>query len=235
MSRAAYYVAYQASPRIRANSEKLVRNIESGVASSQADLMTDVMYDFINETLQVFFVDVIEIVEMSPFMEKVMMGSVATIKATVTKISKTIIHKLDNRQLTPLAEHMKSLMLTASDADGRPQPYVGFSIPDELQQRIHDTIVGLRGDTPRAHVQAFTDILYQVTDLALDAYFQTPLDLMKLGFILRKLADGGMEVVHGACHLAIRKVVPDMNDKHLRAVADYMEKLVITDVSTFST
>ncbi|MDP2227777.1 MAG: hypothetical protein Q8J78_09925, partial [Moraxellaceae bacterium] len=227
------YIAFLSSERLRHNSETLVANIDKRVSASQSGLLNDIMVDFTDEVLQVFFIDIIDLLKLSPFMSKLIHGSVGTIKSTIHSISRTIINKLDNKQLLPMADYVGSLMLTAPDVHGHAAAYVGFPISADTYKRLHDVITKMRDGQTQEQIPALTAVLNEVTDLAMEAYFTNPIELLKLGFILRKMAEGGVSVIRGAVHMVIRKLVPDLTHDQLLAVAEYMDSLILRSAQPY--
>lgn len=221
------YIAFVSTPELRRQSVQLLKNIDARTKESQADLMSSIINDFTDETLKVFFLDITELLQLSPFMEKVVNGSVSTIKSTIHSVSRTVIHKLDNKQLIPLSDYISSVMLTATDAQGVERPCVGFPISDATRQRMKTLVADMKGADPHAHVDELTAMLNEITDLALEAYLVTPVELLKLGFFLRKLAEGSVSIIRGAIHMVIRHLVPDLTPDHLQALTQYLDNLVL--------
>jgi len=221
------YIAFLSSARLRQNGETLIANIEQRVPASQAPLLNDIMVDFTDEVLQAFFLDVVDLLKLSPFMSRVVHGSVSTIKGTVHSVSRTIISKLDNKQLAPMAGYMGGLMLDAPDAHGHSAAHVGFPVSAATYERLHAVITKMRAGDTASQVPALVAVLNEVTDLAMEAYFTTPTELLKLGFLLRKMADGGVGVIRGAVHMVIKRLVPDLSHDQLLEVAEYMDSLIL--------
>lgn len=227
------YIAFVSPPELRRDSEQLVANIDARSKASQADLMTRIMANFTDEILKVFFTDMVALMDMSPFMTKVVHGAVGTIKKTVHSVSGTVIRKLDNKQLIPMSAYISSVMLTAPDADGVERPQVGFPVKDATHARLRKVIDDMRQGDARAHVHEFADVLIEITDLAVESYLRTPIELLQLGLILRKLSEGGMSVIQGAVHMVIRKLAPDLQGPQLLAVAAHLEKMILIDPKTY--
>lgn len=223
------YLAFPSPPHLRRNSEQFVAAIESRTKASQVDIMTSIMNDFTDEILKVFFIDMIPLMKLSPFMEKVVLGSVGTIKKTVHSVSGTVIKKLDNPQMIPLANYMRGVMLNAPGVSGPDSPYVGFPLKDEVHARLVTVMAKMRAGDAKAHVNEFSAVMIEVTDLAVDTYLSTPIKLLNLGLILRKLSEGGMSVIQGATHMVIRKLTPDLDSAQLLIVAEYLEKMILID------
>lgn len=227
------HIAFLSSDQLRRNSEQLIANIEARSRAPQSDLMINIMSDFTDEVLQVFFIDIIDLLQLSHFMQRVIHGSVSTIKSTIHSISRTIIHKLDNKQIVPMADYMGSLMLTAPDASGDDRAWVGFPVSEAMVDRLDTLINNIRHGNPQEHTQELSSVLNEITDLAMAAYFTMPIELLKLGFILRKMAEGGVSVIRGAVHIVIRKLIPDLSNEQLLAVANYMDTLILRNGSAY--
>lgn len=227
------YIAFVSPPGLRRDSEQLVANVDARSTASQVELMTRIMDNFTDEVLRVFFTDMVALMDLRPFMAKVVHGAVGTIKKTVHSVSGTVIRKLDNQQLVPLAGYISSVMLTAPDSTGVDRPQVGFPIKDSTHARLLKVIADMRAGEARDHVHAFADVLIEITDLAVDAYLRTPIELLRLGLILRKLSEGGMSVIQGAVHMVIRKLAPDLQSAQLLATASYLEALILIDPKTY--
>lgn len=221
------HIAFVAPPELHRNAVKLIENIDARSNASQADLMTSIINDFTDATLKVFFIDMIELLDPSPFMEKMVTGSVNTIKSTIHSVSRTVIHKLDNKQLIPLSDYISRIMLTTADAEGLEKVFIGFPITETTYRRMQKIVADMNGSDPHAHIGELMDMLHEITDLALDSYLITPVDLLQLGFFLRKLAEGAVAIVRGAVHLVIRRLVPELTPRHLQALTQYLHDLVL--------
>lgn len=223
------HIAFVSSPGLRRDSEDLIAHVEAGSQEPQAGLMIQTIHQFTDEILHVFFIELIELLHLNPLLGKVITGAVASIKTTISGIAGAIIHRLDNKQLLPLADYMGSVMLTAPDTSGDPTPYVGFPVSETTQDRLQDLLEQMHRDDPKAHEPELARLLNEITDRALDVYMLTPIELLKLGLVLRKGAEGGVSVIRSAIHLVIRKVLPDLNGPQLLAVANHLSGLVLGD------
>jgi hypothetical protein len=223
------YLAFPSPALLRSNSEQFVAAIEAKTSASQVTIMTNIMNDFTDEILKVFFIDMVGLMKLSSFMERVVLGSVGTIKKTVHSVSGTVIKKLDNQQMIPLANYMRSVMLNAPGVSGADSPYVGFPLKDDVHARLVAVMAKMRAGDAKAHAQEFCGVMIEITDLAVEHYLNMPIKLLSLGLILRKLSEGGMSVIQGATHMVIRKLTPDLESAQLLIVAEYLEKMIIID------
>lgn len=221
------YVAFRSSERLRANSRLLLKNLESRSTEPQSVVMNAIMADFTDELLQAYMIDIIDIMQLSPFMNKFIHGTVSTIKTTVSSVSKPIINKLSNKQLVPLGDYIRDIMLTAPHPERGEQPWVGFSLDAAFHARVEALISKLREPNPTAHTTELVEILSKITDRAMEVYIVAPTELLGLGFITRKVADTGSTVIRSASQALIRKLIPDLGEAQLVALANYMDELLL--------
>lgn len=227
------YIAFPTSSTLREDSLALIDHLESGSKAPQNAIINRVVANMTEELLKAFLVDTVDALKLQPVFAKLVHATVATISTTVQGLSKTVINKMDNEQMQPMVAHVKTLMLN-TQADGQVQPWMGFAISAEQHQKMQTVFAGLRSDNPKAHVQDFVAVLSQIADQAIDVYLEQSMELLKLGFILRKLTDGGTGVIKSAMHTLIRKTVPDLSIEQLIAAAAHLESLQPQNASTLA-
>lgn len=223
------HIAFVSSPELRRHAEQLIARVEAGSPAAQSALMTATVNRFIDEILQVFFLDLVDLLRLNPLLTRLLHGAVATIEATLHGIARGLLHRLDNHDLQPLADYMGGILLTAPDASGDPTPYVGFPLDDALRQRLEALLRELPAGDPRACEPELAAILEAVADRALDAYLNAPLELLHLGFLPRRSAQAGIAVVRHAIHLLVRRLLPELDGAQLQAVAHHLGGLLLAD------
>lgn len=223
------HIAFVSSAELRRHSEQLIARVEAGGRESQAELMIATINRFTDEILRVFFLDLIDLLQLNHLLSRLIHGAVATIKSTIHGVARGIIHRLDNDAFLPLADYMGGVMLTAPDTSGDPTPYIGFPVDEAIRLRLQRLQDDMRGGNPRHHEQELAVILTEITDRALQVYLQTPIELLRLGFLLRKSAEGGVTVVRGAIHLLIKRLLPELDGPQLLAVAHHLGGLLLAD------
>lgn len=223
------HIAFVSSPELRRHSEQLIARVEAGSPEAQSGLMTTTINRFIDEILQVFFLDLVDLLRLKSLPTRLIHGAVATIEATLHGVARGLLHRLDNDDLQPLAGYMGGIMLTAPDASGDPTPYVGFPLEEPLRQRLEALQQAFQGDDPRAREPELAAVLEAITDRALEAYLDTPLALVRLGFLQRRSAQAGITVVRSAIHLLVRRLLPELDGPQLQAVAHHLGGLLLAD------
>lgn len=223
------HIAFVSSAELRRHSEQLIAQVEAGGRESQADLMIATINRFTDEILRVFFLDLIDLLQLNHLLSRLIHGAVATIKSTIHGVARGIIHRLDNDAFLPLADYMGGVMLTAPDTSGDPTPYIGFPVDEATRLRLQRLQEDMRSGNPRHHEQELAALLTEITDHALQVYLLTPIELLRLGFLLRKSAEGGVTVVRGAVHLLIKRLLPELDGPQLLAVAHHLGGLLLAD------
>lgn len=219
------FMAFPASQTLADNIRQLIRNLEEGKREPQAPLLTSVVLDLTDELIKVFLLDLVHLIKLSPFMEKLVTSTAGAIRTTAHGIIKTVVGKLDNKQMLPLANYLRDHLLMAPDHQGQLVPWVGFPCDEAFDRRVVALLAGLRGEQPQTQAAELAEVLGLVVDRVLDAFIVQPVDLLKLGFVLRKIVDGGAAVIDKASRTMIRKMVPDLAAAQLLASADYIDAL----------
>lgn len=229
------HIAFVSSPELRRHAEQLIARVEAGSPEAQSGLMTATINRFIDEILQVFFLDLVDLLRLNPLLTRLLHGAVATMEAALHGIARGLLHRLDNDDLQPLAGYMGGVLLTAPDASGDPTPYVGFPLDAGLHQRLEDLQRQLQGGDPRRCEPELAAVLEAIADRALEAYLHTPLSLLRLGFLPRRSAQAGIAVVRSAIHLLLRRLLPELDGTQLQAVAHHVGGLLLADGQPYRT
>ncbi len=222
------FVAFPCSAELRSETEKLIINLHMGVSEPQNKLAMSTIELLIEDLLDGFLLKLIDVLEMQNFMAKMVRSTAGTINKAGSTIASASLKKMDNKQLRPMGEHVAGLMLDV-DVEGDVQPWMGVPVTDDLSTEIEGLLVGLRGDTPKEFVPVAMDVLDKLTDQAVDVYINESVRLLQVGIVLRKMASAATSAVKGAMRLMLKKTLPDLNDDQLRALADYIDHLHITD------
>jgi hypothetical protein len=105
---------------------------------------------------------------------------------------------------------------TAALAD---KPFLRFHHSAPLRRKTLSVVETLEQcEDPAAHVDALADLVVELTNAGLDAYFMQPLKLAKPGFVVEQSASLGMVGVQGVLGTVIRQVIGRMNGAQLLSV-----------------
>ena len=222
------FVAFPCSSELRTDTEKLIINLHMGVSEPQNKLALSTIDLLIEDLLDGFLLNLIDVLEMQSFMAKMVRSTAGTINKAGTSIASASLKKMDNKQLQPMGEHVAGLMLDVEIGD-EIQPWMGVPVKDDLSTEIEGLLTGLRGDTPKAFVPVAMDVFDKLTEQAVEVYINESVRLLQAGIVLRKMASAATSAVKAAMRMMIKKTLPDLDDNQLRALADYIDKIHIMD------
>ena len=222
------FVAFPCSAELRNDTEKLIINLHARVSEPQNKMAMSTIDLLIEDLLNGFLLNLIDVLEMKNFMAKLVRSTANTINKAGSSIANASLKRMDNEQLRPMGEHVASLMLDVQIED-QVHPWMGVPVTDDLSTEIEGLLVGLRGDSPKDFVPVAMDVLDKLTDQAVDVYIAESVRLLQVGIVLRKMASGATSAVKGAMRMMVKKTLPDLDETQLRALADYIDHIHITD------
>lgn len=220
-----WYVAFPSSSRLFELDTRFIQNIKANVKESQAPLVLEVMSVFVEEVLNVFFVAPMDFVGLKEFQRKIVLGAVSTIKKAIDFALGKIIKSLSNSDLIAISQYM-DVMLQREPEGSNPPAYICFPISDTLEQRIHGVFARAQAGDAKKEVPELVSTLLVLTEEALSAYILQPLDLLKLGFVMKKLAMGSYEIVRTASNVLVKKLFETMDEQEVKKICEYLDRLI---------
>jgi len=220
-----WYVAFPSSARLYELDTRFIQNMKANVKESQAPLVLDVMSLFVEEVLNNFFIAPMDFIGLKEFQRKIVSGAVSTIKKAVDFALGKIIKSLNNSDLVAISQYM-DVMLQHEPAGSTPPAYIAFPISDELETQLHAIFVNVQTGNAKREVPQLVSILLKLNDEALSAYILQPLDLLKLGFVIKKLAMGSYEIVKTASNVLIKKLFETMDEQEIKKLCEYLDRLI---------
>lgn len=220
-----WYVAFPSTPRLFELDTLFISNMKAGVKENQGPLVMDVMSLFVEEVLDIFFVAPADFVGLKEFQRKIVLGAVSTIKKAVHFALGKIVKSLTNNDLVAISQYM-DVMLQREPEGTVPPAYIAFPISDVLEERLHGVFSRAQTGDAKKEVPEIVNTLLLLTDEALSAYILQPLDLLKLGFVMKKLATGSYEIVRTASHVLVKKLFETMDGPEIKRICEYLDKLI---------
>jgi hypothetical protein len=99
------------------------------------------------------------------------------------------------------------------------KPFLRFHHSAHLRRKTLSVVEALeQAENPIAHADALADLVVELTNTGLDAYFMQPLKLAKPGFVVEQSASLGMIGVQQVMGTVIRRVIGRMDGAQLRSV-----------------
>lgn len=99
------------------------------------------------------------------------------------------------------------------------KPFLRFHHSAPLRRKTLSVVEALeQGENPVAHADGLADLVVELTNAGLDAYFMQPLKLAKPGFVVEQSASLGMVGVQQVLGTVIRRVIGRMDGAQLLCV-----------------
>lgn len=215
-----HYMSFAATATLRLDAETFISNIHSGDKLPQTRLLQRVLDGFINQCLHCFFMAPMEVVGLSPIGRRIMVTAVATIRKTVQLVMSRIIRKLSNRDMQPLAQFIDELMLRdPGDPDGL--AFIAFPLDEKLGCEFHRLRQRAHQDPCDQVVPELVASFQSMADTAISRLFSEPLATLKLGPVVGKMTQLGIDSTRSVTGTMIRRIFSTMNQQQVAATLDY--------------
>lgn len=219
------YSAFAASAELYDITQRFLANMASGVAEPQAPVAIELLHRFMDEVLDSYFLRPMELIKLNNMGQKIVSAGVTAIRKTSKVAISKILGKLSNEDIKPLADYIASILFPA-EPGSKHAAYIAVPLSPALDQRLSAAIANGRANGPHTVTDEFAEALCELIDESVVQYFEKPVSLMKLGFIMEKFARVAMESGRGASQTVVRKVARTMNEKELLSFYKFAESIV---------
>ena len=221
-----HYTAFAASESLRCQNESFVAEIREGSSRVLAPDVVRLLELFSDECMDAYFLSPIEMIDLNPMGKKVVLGGVSAIKKTIKLALKKVLGKVPNNELVPLLDYIDSMLLKPEEGSDLPT-YIAVELPDELYLRIADVVQKGRDTEPHLVAKEFSIALCDLVDVAIESYFERPIDMMALGYLSEKIARLANDTVSSGAKTVIKKVTKTMRNKELLAFFWFTESIIV--------
>jgi hypothetical protein len=118
----------------------------------------------------------------------------------------------------------------ASSKPPRPssKPFLRFYYSDDLRKKTLSVLVTLeQAQDATAHRGALADVVAELTNSGMDAYFMKPLKLAKAGFIVQQSAELGLAGAQRVMGSVIRNIITRMDGPQLLSVCGSIRQFML--------
>lgn len=214
------YVAIPSNDKLEENTNQFLAAMKAGSREPQAPRFTEIAFSFVDVQLEALFYGPIRQIELTPFRKKLVDALGGLIEKTSHGMIRTIVAKASNDELRNLVSFVEERRIYL---DGK--PYTSFPLTPHFTTRfeaLHEATMS--GNTGNPVGQA--EVMNEFVDTALDYMYKKPLDLMKLGFIVRKGADLGYSSIRSLAHSTTRKLIQDVSLAENQRLSTYFYELM---------
>lgn len=219
-----WYLGFGASESLFALNQDYRASLASENDKVQAEKLYGLLSEFADECLDQYFLSPVERIQLNGVSKKIVVGGVSAIKKTIHLTLKQVIKKLSAQDRQQLADYINDMMLKLRDSTRYPT-YVAVPISDDLRKKLHDPVVVGR-ENPSAVADNYAQALCELIDVAVHAYMEQPIKMLKLGMVMNKVATVASDTIKGAAHTVVKKVLHSMNDKEIVRFFEFSESIL---------
>lgn len=205
-------------------SEELLKNIQTGIEKKNSN---EPLYPLRDQTALLINEEIIdtlliELVRRFPASDKRDTAEklAGYVKSTVAVLLKQLLSKADNDVVRQSVEFSERSLFK----DPQGQFRVGVNLDSSLVTNLKNSFaeVQANGDVNRA---VLSEQFKQFSDSTINHFMRDFNKTLDLGMIKRKAADIGASAVGKAVHMAIDKLISNLNKDEITAVAEYYDTL----------
>lgn len=227
MSSETVHVAFPASEQLHLTTDGFIRRMRDGADRPEPDTVEQIMTRFVDEALQVYFLQPSEMLGLSRGMKRVVHMTAETISRTTHMVVRRTAGKLDIRQNREAAEYMDKMRMMRPDSKGNEVWFISFPISDAMARKAYSAIeLADNGNVDQA-LPRLTEFLHELTDVAMYWYFEEPMKLLGFGPVMRRIINGAVETTRKACHGVIKRVFRKLEGEQVQEAARYMDHLLV--------
>ncbi|OTG65782.1 hypothetical protein [Acinetobacter silvestris] len=207
-------------------SEELLKNIQTGIEKKNSN---EPLYPLRDQTALLINDEIIdallvELVRRFPASDKRETAEklAGYIKSTVAVLLKQLLSKADNDVVRQSIEFSENSLFKDPEAQNR----VGVNLDANLVTNLKSSFADIR-DGNEIDRGVLSKQYKQFADVTIAHFMKDFNKTLDLGLIKRKASDLGAAAVTKAVHIAIDKLIPNLNNEEILAVAEYHDTLFV--------
>jgi len=219
------YFAFRASEALSTSSLTLMENFERQAPEPQSALFVKTAQLFADEIVDTLLLNLVRSSGSGHANAQRLESLAGIIKGTVNGLIRQVLGKMSNAELSPLSGYIRAQRLTLT-VDGQPQVCMVAEMPADVHARFRAVLErGVRGERDDAELLA---CMAQFHEIVLSTFYDQSLQLVKLGFIGRKLAEVGGAAIRRGVHSTSKHSIPNMSDDEYRRFSEYFLGMLIS-------
>lgn len=227
MSEKKYYLAFSSSEQLVAKTDELLDRRQRGVKDSHIPIMESTMDYFIPELLHAFLVGTVDAIGLSGMATKVVHSTADVLGKTSRMIIPHILKKRSNKELDPMIDFVDEVYIR-QDVSSNGKSSTGCEIDKATYDRIKRVVQEIRDGNGEEVRDELNDLMSMTVDLLLEGLMKRAVNLVKHGFVVRKIIDGAVSTCRAAGHGVVNKVFKKLDGEQMLRLAEYFDTLVIS-------
>ena len=221
-------------------SEVLYKQTRATIAAIQsqntnADLnikISNSLMDITEVGFDVYYYKPSDMVEVSPVVKKAADTGMIAVKRGVHMVIRKLFNNMAIEEMEKLASYMNTL-LTHENSGPAPRHFVAFTLSEELYNLAQELLTRVDQD-PEIDGYRHNIILAlnQLIRAGIEAYYETPSNMINIGRIKRKSADVGISTVEKGTNIVVKKLFKVMPHDALIPLSSYFESFLHDNLDT---
>lgn len=222
------YIRYRASRELDQLVQNYIAQMESPQPRPNEQMLLEIMERFVNESVDTFVSQPAAQLQLRPTFLKMIESLVSLVRKSSMMLVTKVAKKMSLEDHRNAAHYMKSVRMPLEEANGEVCGYIAFPIHADqarLGWETRDRMLNGSAKDPAA-LKDGVRFLHSVIDVANLWIFEQPMEILKLGAIMRTLALTTVSTVKKATHSLIDTLVPKISEEQVRTAANYFSDIV---------
>lgn len=227
MSITKYYIGFAASEALARETHRLLElrgNVPPNILLKPLEAVVDA---FIPDVLANLLIRCCDAIGLSPMANKVVSGGVETINTACGLLMSQLMKKRSDDEIVDMVRFIDDIFIPAAVSSNQVDS-AGAEISESKFNEIKYIIAEIRAGRSQHVLPQLHVLMIEVADLVQDSFMRTPLAVLKLNFVLRKIVDGAFATCKGAAHMVVNRVFKHLSEQELLNMANYFDGLLIT-------
>ena len=222
-----YYLGFATSPELENAAIVLLDSYARNVKESLVPHMEKTIELFVPELLQAFLVGTVDAVGLNSTAGKIVHTTADVIAKTSSMLVPHLLRKRSNEELRPLSGFVDETYVRP-DVCSTGKAGTGCEIDKATYDRMQRVISEVRAGNGQEVLPELHDLMSLTVDIMLEGFMKRSIGLIKLNFVVRKIADGAISTCKAAGHGVVNKVFKKLSDDQLIHVANYFDGLIFS-------
>lgn len=222
-----YYIGFAASQTLATETHLLLDMRSKADIRSQLVQLEKVVDAFIPDVLDNLLLRCCVAIGIGPMASKIVNGGVDTINAACNLLISQLMKKRSDQEVVALVKFIDAIFIPAAISSNKVDS-AGAEISAAKFAEMKHVIVEIQAGRASQVLPQLHVLMIEVADLIMEGFMKTPISLLELNFVVRKVCDGAMATCKGAAHMVVNRVFKHLNDQELLHMANYFNDLMIT-------
>lgn len=216
------YFAFQVAEPTQQRIDRLLANLDSGSTAPQHELHTQVSVELVDEILRHGVEELTRLLQADGESAGILSTLLGLLKSTSHMLVRQMLGKGSNEDVARMAQYLRDRRL---QLNGR--TLFGFAVPEPLAGRFGELLTAAKEGRGEAHKAELKEVMLELSELALQRFYDDFVAPMELGFVKRKASELGRGTISKGLQMALGKLVPQLSRDELAVFARYYDGLLI--------